>query len=363
MVATPIGDGPENPRPYRISILHLVRRDVVAKRSLLIVGVGSIGERHLRCFQQTGRAQTAICEIHEALRRSIAHRYGVESSFSSIDEALQTPFDGVVVATPANFHIPIAVAAAKSGIHLLIEKPLSTTDEGLAELLHVCGAGRVVAGVAYVMRHNPALAAARAAIHSGQFGRLLQVVTVSGQNFPFYRPAYRDTYYADRRTGGGAIQDALTHFVNAVEWIAGPATQVIADAAHLSIPGVEVEDTVHVLARHGSVMAAYTLNQHQQPNESTITLICERGVVRVAVHENAWSSAVDPQGKWTRSALPSLERDDLFIAQANNFLDAIEGRAQIACSLAEGAATLNSNLAILRAADNAPWVATSSPRE
>ena len=76
-------------------------------------------------------------------------------------------------------------------------------------------------GVAYVYRAHPALMEMKQALDHGRFGRPLQVVAVSGQNFPFYRPAYRQTYYADRATGGGAIQDALTHVVNAAEWLVG----------------------------------------------------------------------------------------------------------------------------------------------
>ena len=43
---------------------------------------------------------------------------------------------------------------------------------------------------------------------------------------------------------------------------------------------MDVEDTVHVLARHGDVLASYSLNQHQAPNEVTLTVVCERGTVR-----------------------------------------------------------------------------------
>ncbi len=69
----------------------------------------------------------------------------------------------------------------------------------------------LIAGVAYPYRAHPTLAAMRDAIASGRFGKPLEVVVVAGQHFPTYRPAYRDIYYRDRATGGGAIQDALTH--------------------------------------------------------------------------------------------------------------------------------------------------------
>lgn len=327
---------------------------------ILIIGVGSIGERHLRCFLQTGRVRVSICEANAELRQAITARYDVESAYGDLVAALAHPFQAAVIATPAASHLPIALKAAQRGIHLLIEKPLSTSSDLIDLLAATAESHQLTIAVAYVMRNHPALIAAREAILSGEFGHLLQAVVVSGQNFPFYRPAYRDTYYARRSSGGGAIQDALTHFVNAVKWIAGPVDRVMADAAHLSLPGVEVEDTVHVVARHGSVLATYSLNQYQAPNESTLTFVCERGVVRVALHSNQWSSVRATNEPWTEHTLPELQRDDLFIRQANGFLDAVAGRSPVACNLDEGAATLFANLAILQAADAPSWLEVSS---
>src|SRR5207249_3484680 len=108
------------------------------------------------------------------------------------------------------------------------------------------------------------------------------------------------------------------------------------DAEHQVLEGVTVEDTVHLLARHGPVMASYSLNQHQAPNELTFTVVCERGTVRCEFHEQRWRWLTEPGGNWHDEVIPALERDTLFIAQANAFLDAALGDAPPPCSLAEG---------------------------
>ena len=148
-----------------------------------------------------------------------------------------------------------------------MEKPLGTSLEGIETLRQSLGKRNLTAAVAYVYRANPILRAMKEAIAAGRFGRPVQVIAVAGQHFPAYRPAYREIYYRDRATGGGAIQDALTHVFNAAEWLVGPINRLLADAAHQVLEGVTVEDTVHVLARHGSVMGCYSLNQHQAPDE------------------------------------------------------------------------------------------------
>lgn len=330
---------------------------------VLIVGTGSIGERHLRCFQATGRAELSLVEINPALRETIAGRYGVSRAFANLDEALEAsgaaPFDAAVLCTPAPWHVPQALQLVEAGVHVLIEKPLSTSCAGVDQLQAAIARRGTLAAVAYVLRCHPLLTAMRAALLEGRWGRPVEVIATSGQHFPTYRPAYRDIYYNSHATGGGAIQDALTHLVNAGEWLVGPIERLVADAAHLVLAGVQVEDTVHLLARHGAVLGTYTLNQHQAPNETTLTVVAERGTARCEFHQNRWRWQETPGGEWRDESIPPLERDTLFVRQASAFLDAIEGRSPPHCSLAEGLQTLRVNLAALRSVGSHQWESTA----
>lgn len=323
-------------------------------KRLLIIGVGSIGERHARCFLKTGRVSVAICDNNDTLRNQVAQRYPVEAAYSNLDQALESGFDAAVICTPAHLHIPMATQLARAGIHLLIEKPLSTSPSGIDELVSVVRERGLKVGIAYVLRCHPALSAMREVLRSGRFGKPLQLVATSGQHFPTYRPAYREIYYADRARGGGAIQDALTHPLNAAEWLIGEITEVAADAAHQQLEGVTVEDTVHVLARHGEVLAAYTLNQYQAPNESTLTVVCEQGTLRFEFHQHRYRWMTTPGNDWQDESFGPLERDSLFMTQASYFLDTLDG-APPRCSLAEGIQTLRVNLAIIESAQARQW--------
>ncbi|NOZ40493.1 MAG: Gfo/Idh/MocA family oxidoreductase, partial [Planctomycetes bacterium] len=243
--------------------------------------------------------------------------------------------------------------AADAGLHLLIEKPLSTSLEGIGQLQQTVEDKKLIASVAYVYRADPALAAMKRVLDSGRFGAPVQIVAVSGQNFPSFRPAYRETYYRDHATGGGAIQDAMTHVLNAGEWLVGPIDRLVADAAHQILPDVDVEDTVNIITRQGNVLGSYSLNQHQAPNESTITVICERGTVRFEFHRHRWCWMTDDD--WQMEDTETIERDTLFIRQASAFLDAVESHASPLCRLEEGLQTLRVNLAALASVDQQQW--------
>lgn len=322
---------------------------------VVVIGAGSIGQRHLRCFGRTGRAEVAVCEIDAALRQRVADQQQISRQFADLEELLASDWpQAAVVCTPAHLHVAMATALADRGLHLLIEKPLSTSLDGIGRLRATAAQRRVCVGVAYVYRAHPALAAMRTALARGDFGQPVEVVAVSGQHFPHYRPAYREIYYARRETGGGAVQDALTHVLNAAQWLVGPMTEAAADAQHCVLEGVEVEDTVHVVGRHAGVMASYSLNQHQAPNETNLTVVCRDGTVRFQMHRHAWQWCRHPETPWEEETF-TLQRDDLFVRQAEDFLDSAATGRPTRCTLDEAAQTLSAQLAILDAAAQRQW--------
>lgn len=327
---------------------------------VLVIGTGSIGERHLRCFRATGRAEIAVCEPRAELLTTILERYPGTRGYADLDSALadKPGFAIGLIAAPSHLHIPVARRLVEAGRHVIIEKPLSTSEEGVAELAELIRQRGVFSAVVYTYRAHPSLRDMRQAIQHGRFGEPVQVVATWGQHFPKYRPAYRQTYYTQRATGGGAIQDVLTHAINAGEFLAGNVDRLLADAAHQVLEGVAVEDTVHVITRQagGAVMGCYSLNQHQAPNENTVTVIGTRGTARFDLNNARWSSMVEPGGEWKIEHQFSLERDDIFIHQAGLLLDALEGKGPAPCTLAEAWQTLKVNLAVLAAVERQAWV-------
>lgn len=352
--------GSVSPSAPREPISSTLRAKALASdRLVVVVGAGSIGERHARCFARTGRVRVALCDVSTSRLDEVADRLDVARRMADFQDVLDGSPAAVVIATPAPLHVVQARELVSRAIPVLVEKPLSTSMEGIDELIALAEQQQVAVAVAYVLRCHPVIDAMRVAVTAGEIGRPQELVLQSGQCFPFYRPAYRETYYARRATGGGAIQDALTHFLNAAEWIVGPVTQVQADAQRLMLEGVEGEDTVHVLARHGEVLSAFALNQHQAANESTLTIVGTQGVLKGELHTNTVRLQKVPQGSWTDLAIPGMDRDDLFVKQANYFLDCVDGSCPPLCSLSEAASTLATQLAILRASDAPSWSVVS----
>ena len=265
-------------------------------------------------------------------------------------------FDAAVVCTPAHLHVPMATQILQSGVNVLIEKPLSVSLAGVSELIQARDRSGLQAAVAYVLHVYPLLNQVRDFLHNGDLGPVRHVTSTSGQYFPGGRPAhavhYSKTYYRDRKMGGGAIQDAITHTANWIESVLGPTDSVLCDCAHQVLPDVTVEDTVNISARHGDILVNYTLNQFQAPNETTLQFNTAKGSVKIEFHHRRWGVFRLGDKDWTWTDIPAGERDTPFILQANRFIDQLEGKPATLCSLEAAQHTLRFNLAALAAAES-----------
>ena len=314
---------------------------------VLVVGGGSIGERHLRCFQDIG-CSVSLCEANPTRLEEIANRYKLARTFENVEEAAREVWYGIVIATPAHLHAEHAAALIKSTEAMLIEKPLCTRSEDI-ERLRTLSQGKMIQ-VAYVLRHHPATQHIRALLAEGVIGKPHEVTVVAGQHFPTYRPAYRDIYYKSQATGGGAVQDAATHLFDLVQHLAGRLDWVFCDYAHQELADVEVEDTVHLIGRScgDRVLVSLALNQFMAPNETHLQINGAKGSLAIRFHEQRAGIFLHGDASWTWTEPLVTDRDELFRAQAQNFISAVVKADHCLCKLEDGVRALAVNLAALR---------------
>ena len=195
----------------------------------------------------------------------------------------------------------MALRAVEAGCHVLCEKPLSISLDGVDVLADAVERKGVVFSVAYVTRAMPPMVELKERIDSGEIGEVKTVVTSAGQHFPTYRPAYREIYYTRHETGGGALQDAVTHTLNFVQWVMGPAKSVCCEADHLVLPGVEVEDSAALILRFrdNPAIATITLNQFQTNNDARYEFAGTAGTLRRDAP--SWVLGVCKDEQWTWS--------------------------------------------------------------
>jgi len=211
-----------------------------------VVGCGSIGKRHARNVAKI--SETAVIDIYPEIAKGCAHDLGVRY-FPNLDEGLGWQPDGVIVAVPNDFHIPVAKAAIESGADVLIEKPISKTIDGVDSFLNRADELKRRVYVACNMRFHPAVTALRD--HLPKVGRPLFARAHVGNYLPNMRPGsdYRNLYCASRKQGGGVILDAI-HEIDYLTWFFGTAQNVRCEAAKLSDLDIDVEDFACIWIEH-----------------------------------------------------------------------------------------------------------------
>ena len=320
---------------------------------LLIIGTGSIGERHLRNFLRIEGTTCSIAEVSEETRERVASQYPVKAAYTDYRDADLSDFDGVVICVPANLHVPIARDVVLSGTHVLTEKPLAMSLEGVSELKQLRDEKGVVASVAFTYRSDPVIGDLRDRIRARSMGAARFITYQAGQNWPMMRKDYPPRYAQSRDTGGGAIPDHLVHVINYLEWIFGPPVEVSARQWKLALPEIGTEDAGHVALHFpGDVVAHLSICLFQRDTTLALQVVAEEGTMRVSLGSEALELFDGTSGEWRSGHIRALDRDDVFLNQGRHFISCIRGEDTPRCTLEEAEQTLRTVLAALESSDS-----------
>jgi predicted dehydrogenase len=164
-------------------------------------------------------------------------------SYHVLDQMLADPrVDVVTICTPSGAHLEPAVAAAKAGKHVIVEKPLEVTLKRCDQIIDACNRAGVTLATIFPSRFHESSQLMKKAIEKGRFGRL----TIGDAYVKWYRTqqyydsgAWRGTWKLD---GGGALMNQAIHSVDLLAWFMGPVAEISAFTATLAHERIEVED-------------------------------------------------------------------------------------------------------------------------
>lgn len=218
----------------------------------LIVGLGSIGQRHLTNLRQL-YPEATITVLRRADSNSISAESLADYIVYGMEDALANKPQVALIASPAPFHIPIAIQLAEAGVHLLVEKPLATNPGETTQLLDVCARRQLVLMVGYTLRFAPSLQALQSSLAQDQIGRPLSIYAEVGQYLPDWRPSqeYRQSVTARQSLGGGVLLE-LSHEIDYARWIMGEIVEISAFVDRLSGLAIDVEDIAEITVRFAS---------------------------------------------------------------------------------------------------------------
>jgi predicted dehydrogenase len=203
-----------------------------------------------------------------------ARCYASHAAMFAAEAARDDGIEAVAIVTPNHLHAPVARAALQAGLHVICDKPLTTTvAEAEALVALAAESGRVFA-VTYNYSGYPMVRQARAMVAQGLLGDLRVV-----------RAQYAQAWLADaleqtgqkqaawrtdpaRSGAGGAIGDIGTHAYHLMRFVTGLRPLSVLAELHAHVPGRLVDDDAHVLLRYaggarGSIWVSQVAHGHE----------------------------------------------------------------------------------------------------
>ncbi|HJN53428.1 MAG: Gfo/Idh/MocA family oxidoreductase [Pseudomonadales bacterium] len=209
-----------------------------------LVGTGSIARAHLPAFQQFPESVqlTAVCDIREEAAQRFAGQGLAKGAsniavYTDLEKMLQQgDIDAVDICTTHDQHGQQVVAAAESGKHVLLEKPMGINMAECREMLAATDTAGITFMVAQCLRYLPHSQMLRQMIQDGEFG---EIWALRSDNFAAMVPPRSkvpqsdspraSTWYLDgKQAGGGALISQATHHIDLFRYYIGEVKRVTA---------------------------------------------------------------------------------------------------------------------------------------
>lgn len=212
-----------------------------------IVGCGVIGPTHMEGFQRIpGVEVSRVCDLQFARAERLAQRYGVGQFGTDAHEVLADPsIDAVSICTDHASHADLSVAALEAGKHVLCEKPLSATPEGLDRMVAAEAAHPELVFAAVLQhRFDTLMRAVKGLVDAGELGTILSYslhMSCLRTDAYYQADTWRGTWEGE---GGSALINQAIHFMDLLTWFGGGVTEVSgrwANRTHQNV--IETEDT------------------------------------------------------------------------------------------------------------------------
>jgi len=327
-----------------------------AELSVLVIGAGSIGRRHMSNLRNLGVRRLAAVDPDSSRLQTVGAQFAVET-FEDLELALEKMKPDVVfVCTPPVLHVPQGLRAIRAGADVFIEKPLSNSLECVPTLKAEAATHRRVVQVGYNFRFQPGILTLKRLVEAGVVGRILWARVEVAQYLPEWRPwqDYRLSYTARRELGGGIILDA-SHQIDFLLWLLGPPRELTCMAGKVSALDVDVEDCATILIRFQSgAQGDIHMDFAQRTRSCTCLLAGDRARLEWDYLRN--EVRILRPGAPDEIVSYEFEANQMYVSEIEDFFSRIARRSISQESLAESELALEVALGALRSASERKWV-------
>ena len=301
------------------------------KKNLLIVGLGSIGKRHLANFLKFA-GNVDVCDTRQDRLNDVKKKFIIRNCYNSFSPAFKkNKYDAVLICTPPSSHLKIAKEAIKNNCALFIEKPLGLNVNGWKNISLLCEKKKLVNYVAYCHRFIPYTQYLNKIINKDKIiGKIFSGHLRWSSYLPNWHPYedYKSFYMSKKLLGGGALLDD-SHGIDLIRYLLGDVKSVFGQVCNLSNLKMSSDDSVHGLMNlKDKTLINLSFELYETSPEISLKLTGSEGSIKWDRVKNIIEVYNKKQKKLKTHVFNLNNLMSMYTLQTKYFIDLLDGKTK-----------------------------------
>jgi predicted dehydrogenase len=314
---------------------------------ILVVGLGSIGKRHVTNLLSIPNIEVIICTHRKDIDEELKSNCKI---FASLDDCINEKPEVGIISNVTSLHVDTALKLASAGLHLFIEKPLSNNLQNIQELSNIVQNKKLVTFIGCNLRFHNCIKKIKELLNQNKIGRILSVYAESSSYLPDWHPDedYRNSYASKEKLGGGVVLTCI-HEIDYLYWFFGEVKELFALTDKISDLQIDVEDTASVIMKFSNnIIADLHLDFFQKPEFRCCKIVGTKGTIYWDSIENTVKVYDIESNQWIEKInIINYKRNDMYLEEMKYFLDCVDKKINTMNTLDDGISTLKIALDII----------------
>lgn len=309
--------------------------------NFLIIGLGSMGKRRVRCLKTLGYNDIVCYDLREDRRNEAVAKYNVKT-IDNLDDIVLSKSDAVIISTPPDKHNECIRLAIENKKPAFVEA--SVILEGLEELSNLARKQDVLIAPSCTFRFHPAIRDIKNIVKGGKYGKVTSFTYHSGQYLPDWHPWEKVTnFYTGQKETGGAREIVAFELSWIVDVVGFPKNIEGFYGKTMNV-GADIDDTYVISMDFGGVFGNMTIDVVSRYATRNLILNMEKGQTlwswdedKIKLYDAAkkeWDGLSYQKGKAAEGYNRNIA-EEMYIEEMRAFIDAVLGKGEFPNSLDE----------------------------
>jgi len=286
----------------------------------LIIGGGSIGQRHLKNLLSLGYEDLYCFKRAPSIEFESKFHCKVITTLAEVEEIKP---DAILICNPTSLHGQWIEISSKVGAHVFVEKPLTHSQQEI-ERIKACWNGNKVFFIGFMLRYHPLVIKIKELLDNDKIGKVYSARFEFGSWLPYWHPweDYKTSYASNKELGGGVI-NTITHELDLAQYFFGTPVAVKSAKANYKILQIEVEELAESILVFNDKLVTLHVDYLQKDYDRNIKILGTDGKIIWDWHTNEVKVSLHRTLKESY-VLEDFDVNQLYIDEIQEFITCIE---------------------------------------